>query len=114
WSSSSPPYANLLIIWIPGIDLVRNDASDRHFLGSQRDEVIAFVEHHRLGGHRVLGHAERILGRDEISEDAVNVLYRLAQRVFEGRAMFEIVGSVDRQQFRIAVRHEAMAAAFEF
>ena len=28
--------------------------------------------------------------------------------------MFEIVGSVDRQQFRIAVRHEAMAAAFEF
>src|SRR5271166_3060036 len=51
------PDAHFALIGVEGIDFVREDAADRHFLGSQCDETVTLVQHHRLGGHHVLGHA---------------------------------------------------------
>src|SRR5437660_5116260 len=55
-SGSAVPDAHFALVGVERVDLVRKDAADRHFLRSQGDEAVAFVEHHRLGRHHVLGH----------------------------------------------------------
>ena len=76
-------------------------------------KAVALVEHHGLRRHDVLGHAEAVRGRDQISEHAVELVDRAPHGVLEALAAVHAIGEVDRDQLGIAVRHEAVSVALE-
>jgi len=91
------------LVWIEGIYLVREDAADRDLLGGERDEAIAFVEHHRLGGHHIFRHPQAVSGRHQVSKDAVQLLDGALHGVFERCPLRHAVGQVDRDELRVAL-----------
>src|SRR6476659_5386920 len=104
----SLPYANLFVVRIRSIDLAGHDSADGDLLGGKRHELVALEQHHWLGGHGVLGHAKFVLSCDDIGKHAIDVLDRGLERILERGALLEIVGGVDGEQLRVAIRHEAV------
>src|SRR3546814_16234042 len=68
WSSDVCSSDLFTFVRIEGIDFVGEHAADRHLLGGEADEGVALVQHHRLRGHGVLGHAEDVGGGHQIGE----------------------------------------------
>ncbi len=84
----------------------RLERAGRRFMSECDSEVIAvsLVEHQRLGRQLVLGHAELVARHRQVGEDAVEIVEAAAHGLLEARALAHLIGEVDGDDLRVALR----------
>src|SRR6185437_10070825 len=82
---------------------------ERAVFGTERNVLVSLGKHGRLAGDRIAHHAETVLGTDDESEEAVQVVQACLQRLAESHAPRDLVRQIGGRHFGVVLGLEGHA-----